>query len=117
MTEALKQITRIIPAKTKRQKKKQAKRLAAVLGLKQTLFPTPILPMRIRDEESIDGKFIITGAAWPDRQRKNCKLAFEKPDPEFGSRVLVTTGWADAYRQLIYSATFDFDREVAKIPF
>jgi hypothetical protein len=109
------QATRIIPAKTKRQKKKQAKRLAAALGLKQTLFPTPILPVRCWDE---DGNEFITGDAWPDRQRKNCHLAFESPDPEEGgSRVIVTTGWADAYRQLASLATFDYDREVAKIPF
>lgn len=112
-----KQTIRIIPAKTKRQKKKQAKRLAQALGLRQTLFPTPIVPLRIRDEESIDGEFIITGAAWPDRLRKNCKLAFESPDPEGGRHMIVTRGWADAYRQLVEYATFDFDAEVAKIPF
>lgn len=109
------QTTRIIPAKTKRQKKKQAKRLAAALGLKQTLFPTPILPVRFWDE---DGNEFISGAAWPERQRKNCHLAFEEPDlEEGGSRVLVTAGWADAYRQLVALATFDYEREVAKIPF
>ena len=105
----------IIPARTKRQYKKQAKRLAKALGLKQTLFPTPILPVRFWDEY---GNEFISGAAWPERQRKNCKLAFAEPDPEGGSRVvMVTSGWADAYRQLVALATFDFDREVEKIPF
>ena len=108
---------RIIPAKTKRQKKKQAKRLAQALGMRQTLFPTPIQLLRIRDEESIDGNFIIVGAAWPEHHRKNCKLAFEEADPEGGRHTMVTTGWNDAYRQLVEYATFDFDREVAKIPF
>ena len=110
----MKQTIRIIPAKTKRQKKKQAKHLAAILGLKQTLFPTPILPVRFWDE---DGNEFISGTAWPDRQRKNCKLAFEEPDPEGGSHIIVTAGWADAYRQLVAIATFDYEREVAKIPF
>jgi len=110
----MKQAIRIIPAKTKRQKKKQAKRLVATLGLKQTLFPTPILPVRFWDE---DGNEFISGAAWPDRQRKNCKLAFAEPGPEGGSRMIVASGWADAYRQLVALATFDYDREVAKIPF
>jgi 2-phospho-L-lactate transferase/gluconeogenesis factor (CofD/UPF0052 family) len=108
--------TRIIAARTKRQRKKQAKRLAAMLGLKQTLFPIPMPRLKIWDEDS-DGEYIITGDAWPERKRQNCKLAFEKTDPEGGSRVIVTTGWADAYRQLVQIATFDYDREVAKIPF
>lgn len=105
---------RIIQAKSLRQRKKQAKRLAQALGLKQTLFPTPMPQLRIIDEE---GAF-ITGTAWPERQRKNCQLAFEDADPEGGSRVvMVTTGWTDAYRQLVAFATFDYEREVEKIPF
>lgn len=110
----MRQTTRIIPARTKRQYKKQSKRLAAALGLKQTLFPTPILAVRFWDE---DGNGFVSGDAWPERQRKNCNLAFEEPDPEGGSRIMVTAGWADAYRQLVALVTFDYEREVEKIPF
>ncbi len=117
MMKTTKQAIHIIHARSKRQRKKQAKRLAAVLGLKQTLFPTPIPLLRIRDEESIDGNFIVVGTAWPDRLRKNCQLAFEASAPEGGHHTMVTRDWSDAYRQLVEYATFDFDAEVAKIPF